>query len=224
MKRMLAREAQGANPRWGVLFQDPFYGALWGAYTACCPSFSGRTAPIGCPRHGGVRLGLWMTESMGWDQRRYRSLNICPPSFPRSCITAGTSGETGLFFCEDTEAPCGMRSEIPVGLNLQQAFEGWHKVILHRRCFYRAKPSQINTAGPQPPTKCFLKIQRRPHCLVSRRGGEAYGRDSRDWLLVGAEGWYMGQSELHENANIMGGLKAKQIACWKTLANMQHQQ
>lgn len=79
---------RGANPHRGVVFQDPFYGALWGAYTACCPSFSGRTAPIGCPRHSGVRPGLWMTESMGWDQHCHRSLSICPPNFPRSYIMA----------------------------------------------------------------------------------------------------------------------------------------
>lgn len=79
---------RGANPHRGVVFQDPFYGALWGAYAACCPSFSGRTAPIGCPRHSGVRPGLWMTESMGWDQHCHRSLSICPPNFPRSYIMA----------------------------------------------------------------------------------------------------------------------------------------
>ena len=113
MKRMLEREAQGANPHRGVLFQDPFYGALWGAYTACCPSFRGRTAPIGCPRHSGVRLGLWMTESMGWEQHRHRSLNICPPNFPRSYIMAaglwGTSGGNSVF--EDTRLPVGPPAE-----------------------------------------------------------------------------------------------------------------
>lgn len=57
MKRMSKSEAQGlwlrtggggeggVNPCRGVLFQDPFYGALWWAYTACCPTFSGPHRP-----------------------------------------------------------------------------------------------------------------------------------------------------------------------------------
>lgn len=45
MKRMSEREALKANPHRGVLFQDPFYGALWGAYTARCPSFLGPHRP-----------------------------------------------------------------------------------------------------------------------------------------------------------------------------------
>lgn len=135
MKRMLVREAWGANPHRGVLFQDPFYGALSGAYTACCPSFQGCTAPIGCPRHSGVKPGPWMTESIGWEQHHQGSLNICPPNFPRNDITA--MRRTRQW---DTHLPVGRdRGEKPRRGAICSRLQGWHKVILHSPYFYRAK-------------------------------------------------------------------------------------
>lgn len=172
MKRMLEREAQGANPHRGVLFQDPFDGALWKAYTACCPRFWGRTAPIGCPRHSGVRLGLWMTESMGWEQHRQRSLNICPPNFPRSYIMAagllGTSGEivfvkTPVSLWDEAEEGNHSGVQSSAGLRVDtrssfiaSAFTGRTKSNKHH---------QATTTY-----NVFLKIQRRPHW-----GGRGYG-------------------------------------------------
>lgn len=60
--------------------------------------------------------------------------------------------------------------------------------------------------------------------FLDEGGGKAAEVTTR--LAAGSrrEGWYIGQRELHENANIMGGLKSKQIAPLESFANMQHQQ
>lgn len=77
------------NPSRGVLFQDPFCKALWGAYAACCPSFfRGRTAPIGCPRHSGVSLACEWQNQWSGKELCQGSLNISPLNLPRNYIMA----------------------------------------------------------------------------------------------------------------------------------------
>lgn len=131
------------------------------------PVFRGRNAPIGCPRHSGVRLALWMTESMGWEQHCQSSLNICPPIFPRNYImavclwpVAGPWGDgrdgwglwrqrhPGLGEIDGRENRTDISQWGAVVLSFQRP-GGWHKVMLHSLLLLQGKPSQINTARPQ---------------------------------------------------------------------------
>lgn len=76
------------------------------------------------------------------------------------------------------------------------AFTGPSKANKHRR--NRLQRALIDTGGD-----LTARLQGEGNIMVWIPGAG---------LLVRAAGWYMGQRQLYENANIMGGLEAKQTA------------
>lgn len=230
MKRMSEREALGANPHGGVPFQDPFYGALWGAYTACCPSFSGPHRPYRMSQTQRSQPGPLNDRINGLGTTSPQVFKYLPTELSQAlhheiishCIVRG-GGE------------CLWRHPAACGIGRYEEKRGLRRVQssaccrVDTRSSFRAtaltEHTKSNKHRPASATyKVFLKTQRGPHCVVPQDGGGGGARYHKaDWWGQ-KSGLVYGAARVTWECQHNGWAESKTNRSLETFTNMQRQQ